>query len=104
MRAGAEVATHPAAPDGEGQPLTWRDPPVLGALAFRGTALRNGPDLLLPYQDFLGDIKRAIAGTPVEEICVAVIAGADDVQVPVPVVRGQAAGAGPIAIALFVGQ
>jgi hypothetical protein len=43
--------------------------------------LRNGRKLLLARQDGFGDIKRTVTGAKFIDICVSVVAGADEIQV-----------------------
>jgi hypothetical protein len=106
--AGAEIAADPAPPDGESGFLagasrrTGRT--ILRALFLRWAALRDGLGFLLASQYLIGDVEGTIAISPVQQVRVAVVAGADDVQVLLLVPRRQPTGTGPVAVPLFVDE
>jgi hypothetical protein len=108
LLAGAEVAADPAAPNGESRLLagpSWcAGGAVLGALTLGRATLRDGLNLSLAPQDLVRDIEGAVATPPVEQVGIAVVAGAGDVEIFPLVPRGQPTGTGPIAVPLLINE
>jgi hypothetical protein len=67
-------------------------------------SLRDRPGLLLPVRNLLGDVEGAIAGPIVEQVGIAIVARADDVQIFLTLAGCQSARTSPIAISLFIDQ
>jgi hypothetical protein len=48
-------------------------------MSLRWTTLRYGLELFLALQHFLGDVQGTIAGVPIEQVGIPVVAGTDDI-------------------------
>jgi hypothetical protein len=107
LGAGTQVTANLAAPNRDTTPGKTDQlfPVLLGRWLLLGaSALWHRLHLFFASSNLLRDIKSAIAGTVLIQIGVAVVTGTDNVQVFFPDPIGQAAGTGPVAISLLVGQ
>jgi hypothetical protein len=107
LGASAQVATDFTAPDRDAASgkadqffLMFLD----RGLWLGAPSLRHWLQILVAPGDLLRDVKSTIASAVLVQVRVAVVAGADDIQVFLSDPLGQATGTGRVAVSLLVGQ